>query len=57
MSEGQGSQTLKQLTQLIAKKLHNCKNKNNLKTFQAENRGIFKSSQLQINFTGSYKKV
>ena len=26
------------------------------RTLQAENRGIFKNSQLQINFTGSYKK-
>ncbi len=31
-------------------------NKNNLRTFPPEKRGIFKSSQIQINFTGSYKK-
>ena len=29
--------------------------KDNLRTFQAENRGIFENSQLQINFTGPYK--
>ncbi len=27
-----------------------------LRTFQTETRGIFKNSQLQIKFTGSYKK-
>ncbi len=29
---------------------------NNIRTFKAENRGIFKNSQLQIRFTGFYKK-
>ena len=32
------------------------KSRNNLRKFQAGNRGIFKNSQLQIKFTGSYKK-
>ena len=57
VADGQGSQTLQQLTQRIAKRLPNkCKSKKNLRTFQPENRGIFKNSQLQINFTGSDKK-
>ncbi len=30
--------------------------KNNLRTFQADNREILRKSQLQTNFTGSYKK-
>ena len=34
----------------------NGKRKNNLRIFQAESRGIFKNSQLQIIFTGCYEK-
>ncbi len=57
MSDGQEGQTLQQLIPLIAKRFPNyCKGKKNLRTFQAENRGIFENSQLQINFNGSYKK-
>ncbi len=57
MPDGQESQNLEQLTLLTAKKLPNrCKNKNNLRKFQAENGGIFKNSQLQINFTGFHIK-
>ncbi len=58
MSDGQERQTCKQLTLLIAKKgfQTNGKRKNNLRIFQAESRGIFKNSQLQIIFTGCYKK-
>ncbi len=57
MSDGQESQTLQKLPLLIAKKASkHGKIKNSLRRFQAENRGIFKNSQLQINFTGFYKK-
>ncbi len=57
MSDGQESPTLQELTLLIAIKLpNNCQSNNNLRTFQPENRGRFKNSQLQINFTCSYKE-
>ncbi len=48
-SDGQDSQTLQQLTLLIVIRLPDyCKSKNNVRTFQAENIGISKNSQLQI---------
>ncbi len=58
MSDGQEGSYLNQSTQLIAKKASkSLSSRNNLKTFQAENRGIFENSQLQIKFTGSYKET
>ena len=67
---GQGSQNLQQLKgnftlsgSTTSSLQHNCKNrlpnsksKNNLITFWVENREIFKNSQLQTNFIGSYEK-
>ncbi len=55
MSDGKVSQNLQQLLQLIAKtgfKNISYESKDNLRTFQAENR----VSQLQTNFTRSYQK-
>ncbi len=54
MSDGQESPHLNQLTQLTAKTGFQIGMK--VRKFLADNRGISKSSQLQINFTGSYKK-
>ncbi len=57
MPDCQESQTLQQLTLLTAKKLPNrCKNMNNLRTSQPGIKGIFKNSQLQINFTAFHIK-
>ncbi len=62
MSYGQERRNLQQLTHLIAKTsfqmIRTLKylSKNNLRTFQAQNREIFKNSQLQTNSTASYEK-
>ncbi len=54
MSDGQKSQNLQQLPQLRAKTSVQIIIK--VRTFQAENGGMFKNSQLQTNFTGCYIK-
>ncbi len=58
MPYGQESQNLEQSTTTDSEiKLPNhYESKNNLRTLQGENRRIFKNSQLQTKFTGSYKK-
>ncbi len=56
--DGQKSQNLQKLAQLIDKNglSNHYKSKSNLRICQPENRELSENSQLQTNFTGSYRK-